>query len=149
MDDQQQVIEFVAANRFPFPGQTDWPKGYSTLCNGQERRASIALPSGGEHWPDIVILDENGVPCRLGEVDDVVDTTAIERWKLCSNAADTINETGVRNLFVYVPMGKGAEALAALDAHAISFAGVREYEIEGPSVRVTPYVTRGDRYDHQ
>ena len=36
-----------------------------------------------------------------------------------------------------------------LDRHAISFAGLREYEIEDGTVRVRPMVTRGDRYDHQ
>jgi hypothetical protein len=149
MDDQQRVIEFVAGNRFPFPGQTDWPTGYVTLINGERRNASIPLPSGARHWPDIVILDEKGVPCRLGEVDETVDAAAVERWKLCSQAADTNNETGVRNLFVYVPKGSGAEALAALDAHSISFAGLREYELDAAAVRITPYVTRGDRYDHQ
>ena len=60
-----------------------------------------------------------------------------------------MNETGVRNLFVYVPEGTADEALALLDAHAISFAGLREYAVENGRVRVRPVVTRGDRYDHQ
>lgn len=146
--DQDRVIRFIAANRFPFPGQTDWPQGYQTLTNGGERRHPVHGPDG-PHWPDIVILNEKGEPCRLGEVEDEIDAAAIARWKLCAAVADTMNETGVKNLFVYVRKGLAAEALAALDRHAISFAGLREYEIAGDEVKVTPYLTRGDRYDHQ
>lgn len=146
--DQDRVIRFIAANRFPFPGQTDWPEGYRTLTNGTQRSHPVAGPDG-PHWPDIVILNEKGEPCRLGEVEDRIDAAAITRWKLCSDVADTMNETGVKNLFVYVRKGLAAEALTALDQHAISFAGLREYEIAGDEVKVTPYLTRGDRYDHQ
>ena len=148
MDDDQRVIDFIAANRFPFPGQTDWPAGYKTVANGRQRVVSIPGPDG-PHWPDIVILDEAGVPVRLGEVETAIDEAALARWTLSSRTADTMNETGVRNLFVYVPAGRGAAALAMLDRHAISFAGLREYEIEDGTVRVRPMVTRGDRYDHQ
>ena len=148
MDDQQRAIEYIAANRFPFPGQTDWPEGYRTVVNGLRQGASV-LASGAEVWPDIVILNEKGLACRLGEVDAVVDAAAVERWRRSSQMADTLNETGVRNLFVYVPQGMGADALRALDAEAISFAGLREYAVEDAAVRVTPFLTRGDRYDHQ
>jgi hypothetical protein len=146
--DDQRVIDFIAANRFPFPGQTDWPPGYRTLVNGRHRNVSIA-GADGPHWPDIVILDENGAPVRFGEVETSLDAAAVARWALSSRAADRLNETGVRNLFVYVPLGLGAEALALLDQHEISFAGLREYAVEGDRVRVSPLVTRGDRYDHQ
>lgn len=148
MDDEQRVIEFIAANRFPFPGQTDWPTGYRTIANGQRRAMAVPIP-GGEVWPDIVILDAQGKACRLGEVDAVIDEAAVARWRIASEIADTMNETGVRNLFVYVPEGLAEEALAALDAEAISFAGLREFSVDEQSVRVTPYLTRGDRYDHQ
>lgn len=147
-EEHERVVHFVAANRFPFPGQSDWPKGYRTLTNGNERRHPIAGPDG-PHWPDIVILNEKGEPCRLGEVEDKVDDGAIARWKLCSSTADSMNETGVKNLFVYVRKGLAPEALSALDRNAISFAGLREYEVKGDDVKVTPCLTRGDRYDHQ
>lgn len=148
MHDEQRVIDFVAAHRFPFPGQTDWPAGYRTLVNGRHRTVSIPGPDG-PHWPDIVILDEGGRPVRFGEVETILDAAAVARWALCSRAADRLNETGVRNLFVYVPEGAGAEALSLLDAHGISFAGLRDYRIDGEHVRIRPIVTRGDRYDHQ
>ena len=148
MSDDQRVIDFIAANRFPFPGQTDWPEGYRTVANGQHRAVSIPGPAGA-HWPDIVILDQHGMPVRFGEVETVLDAEAVSRWALSSRAADTMNETGVQNLFVYVPAGSAPQALALLDEHGISFAGLRDYEIEGDQVRVRPVVTRGDRYDHQ
>lgn len=147
-NDQDRVIRFIAGNRFPFPGQTDWPEGYRTLTNGGARSHPVQGPDG-PHWPDIVILNEKGEPSRLGEVEDKIDAAAIARWKLCSAVADTMNETGVKNLFVYVRKGLAEEALAALDRHAISFAGLREYEVTNDDVKVTPYLTRGDRYDHQ
>lgn len=147
-EDHDRAVRFIAKNRFPFPGQTDWPKGYRTLTNGESRNHAIT-GSDGPHWPDIVILNEKGEACRLGEVDDKVDEAAIARWALCSETADTKNEAGVKNLFVYVRKGLAEEALAALDRHAISFAGLREYEVTGGAVKVTPFLTRGDRYDHQ
>lgn len=147
-NDQDRVIQFIAQNRFPFPGQTDWPEGYRTLTNGATRSHPVEGPDG-PHWPDIVILNEKDEPCRLGEVEDRIDEAAIARWKLCADVADTMNETGVKNLFVYVRKGLAKEALDALDRNAISFAGLREYEIAGDQVKVTPYLTRGDRYDHQ
>ena len=142
------VVRYIAANRFPFPDQTDWPQGYTTIANAGARKHGIPGPDG-THWPDIVILNENGEPCRLGEVEESVDAAAIARWKLCSQTADTMNETGVRNLFVYVPKGIGPQALKALDDNAISFAGLREYEADEGTIRILPFLTRGDRYDHR
>lgn len=144
--DHDRVVRFVAANRFPFPGQTDWPVGYITIANFGSH--VIDTPNGPIS-PDIVILDERGEPCRLGEVETVIDAAAVARWAACSAIADTLNETGVRNLFVYVPRGLAPDALRELDRHAISFAGLREWEVDGDTVRVTPFLTRGDRYDHQ
>lgn len=142
------AVRYIAANRFPFPDQTDWPADYTTLTNADRRVRSI--PDGdGEHFPDIVILNERGEPCRLGEVEAVVDAAAIARWRLCSDAADTLNETGVKNLFVYVPAGLGEAALKALDDNGISFAGLREITVDGEKVRIAPFLTRGDRYDHR
>jgi hypothetical protein len=146
--EHDQAVRFIANNRFPFPDQTDWPVGYVTLTNESKRNRSIESPKG-PHWPDIVILNERGEACRLGEVEITVDDEAIGRWALCSAAADTMNETGVRNLFVYVPKGLGEAALTALESHAISFAGLREYVVERGEVTVMPLVTRGDRYDHR
>ncbi|MCC5973200.1 MAG: hypothetical protein JJT81_04025 [Rubellimicrobium sp.] len=142
------MTRFIAENRFPFPGQTDWPVGYLTLINADTRRHSIDGPNG-PHWPDIVILNEKGVPCRFGEVETELSDAAVARWKICADAADTMNETGVKNLFVYVPKGLAEEALELLDRNDISFAGLREYAIDDERVVITPFLTRGDRYDHQ
>lgn len=150
MDDHTHdlVVRHVARTRFPFPGQTDWPPGYTTLTNVGERRRGI-VDGDGVHYPDIVILNERGEPCRIGEVETVVDAASVRRWRLGAEAADTINETGVRNLFVYVPAGQEAAAQALLDANGISFAGLRGYAVEGEHVAIDPFLTRGDTYDHQ
>ncbi|WP_210526876.1 hypothetical protein [Rubellimicrobium arenae] len=146
--DHQRVIRFIAENRFPFPGQTDWPVGYVTLVNGDRQLHSIE-GTDGPHWPDIVILNEKGQPCRFGEVETDLSEAAVTRWAACAAAADTMNETGVKNLFVYVPRGMAAGALELLDRNGISFAGLREYAVEDERVVITPVLTRGDRYDHQ
>ena len=45
--------------------------------------------------------------------------------------------------------GDSTPAITGSDLLGISFAGLREWEVDGETVRVTPFLTRGDRYDHQ
>jgi len=59
-------------------------------------------------------------------------------------------DTGVRQFFVYVPLGQEETARAMLDGHGVSYAGVRAYAIAADGgVRIVPYVTPGAAQDHR
>ena len=50
-----------------------------------------------------------------------------------------------------MPAGLEESAKALLDAHDVSYAGVRGFTLDASSglVKIVPYVTPGDEYDHQ
>jgi hypothetical protein len=143
------VVLHIARTRFPFPDQKDWPADYVTLTNVERRTRSIPFEAT-EHFPDIVIVNSKGEVREIGEVVEMLDEAKAAIWKACSSAADNLTETGNRHFFLYVPEGREDEAVALLDRHAISFAGVRGYARDSSgAVRITPHVTRGDSKDHR
>ncbi|WP_119269696.1 hypothetical protein [Taklimakanibacter deserti] len=143
------VVLHIARTRFPFHDQKDWPADYVTLTNVERPTRSIPF-EGAEHFPDIVIVNTKGEVREIGEIEEALDEAKVAIWRTCSLAADNLTETGNRHFFLYVPQGLEDKAVALLDRHAISFAGVRGY-VRDPSgaVRITPHVTRGDSKDHR
>lgn len=147
-----RVVQVVAATRFPFPGQADWPDDYVTLTSADGPTRRIALEDGEEIFPDIVIVDGTDTIREIGEVEsDLSDDDALGRkWQVCSLACDTRTETGVRHFFVYVPEGLEQRAQALLAAQGISYAGLRSYRIEsGGQVAISPITTPGGSKDHR
>lgn len=143
------VVLHIAKTRFPFHDQKDWPADYVTLTNVERPTRSIPF-EGAEHFPDIVIVNTKGEVREIGEVEETLDEAKIAVWKTCSAAADDLTETGNRHFFLYVPAGLEDKAVALLDRHAISFAGVRGYASDpSGAIRITPHVTRGDSKDHR
>lgn len=149
-DTHDLVVNAIAGSRFPFPGQTTWPADYVTLTNVPVRRRSIPV-DGGEHFPDIVIHDGTGRIREIGEVEMTLDPTRVAAWQAASLTADDDTSAKVRHFFFYVPAGLEEAAKALLDANGISYAGVRGFSIAPSSklVRIVPYVTPGDEFDHQ
>lgn len=146
--DHDRVVRFIAANRFPFPGQADWPPDNVTITNDTERRRGIATPEG-VHYPDIVIASTAGEIRELAEVETEVTSETARRWVWASEASDTKTKTGVRHFFVYVPAGRQDDALRLLETHRISFAGLRTWEIDAAGrIHVVPIATPGDPKDH-
>ena len=145
--DHDRVVRFVAATRFPFPGQTDWPPDNVTLTNETERRRSISTPDG-PHYPDIVVVSSAGEVREVAEVETAVGPEIARLWAQASAASDTRTKTGVRHFFVYVPAGLEADARRLLEEGGISYAGLRAYEVDGPRIRIRPVVTLGDPKDH-
>ena len=143
------VVQHIASTRFPFAGQTTWPAGYVTIVNVPERKRAIDTDAGA-HYPDIVIVDATGRTREIGEVEMTVDASALPRLRAASAATDTDTPTGVRHFFVYVPAGHETAAQDLLEKDGISYAGVRGFtrDTDG-SIRVVPFVTKGDSYDHQ
>ncbi|HEY0910112.1 MAG TPA: hypothetical protein VGD75_07755 [Bradyrhizobium sp.] len=143
------VVAHIARTRFPFPGQTTWPADYVTLTNVPHRRRGIPI-EGGEHFPDIVIINAQGETREIGEVEMTVNPSAVAHLRAGSEATDTLTPTGVRHFFVYVPAGLEAAAQDLLESNGISYAGVRGFSVGAASaITIVPFVTRGDSYDHQ
>lgn len=148
MNEHGRVVRWIASNRFPFPDQTDWPAAYVTITNvdGPVRGVSTA---NTVLYPDVVIVD--GVSQRIAEIGEVITAfpaDAAERWATLS-AACKRSSTGARSFFVYSPPGLEARVRHILDVHAISFAGVRTFSIDGTGIAITPVITHGDARDHR
>ena len=152
MDEQaihDAVARHVAATRFPFPNQQDWPATYETVVNAGNLVRPVATAAGDAH-PDIVIVDDGGVPRELGEVETEVVARTAAKWRAYSAALPVNPDTGVRQFVVYVPSGQEEAARSLLEANGISYAGARAYEMEADSrVRIVPYVTPGAPQDHR
>lgn len=149
-DGHDLVVSVIARTRFPFPGQTTWPADYVTLTNVPVRHRGVPI-EGGEHFPDIVIHDGRGRIREVGEIEMALDPARVPLWRAGSLAADDDTSAKVRHFFFYVPAGLEAAAQALLDAHEISYAGVRGFSLDRATGRVgiVPFVTPGDAYDHQ
>jgi hypothetical protein len=143
------VVNYIARTRFPFPGQTTWAADYRTLTNVPDHKRGIQTPSG-EHFPDIVIVDGTGRVRELGEVEMNVSDISAPALKATSETADTDTPTKVRHFFLYVPLGQEAAAQTLLETNAISYAGLRGFQVSGNGqIKIIPFVTPGDSYDHQ
>jgi hypothetical protein len=143
------AVRWIAANRFPFPGQTTWKPDNVTITNETEQRRGIPTPDG-THYPDIVIVGGDGEIRETAEVEVDVRPEYARYWKQSSEASDNETEGRVKHFFVYVPEGLEDEARLVLGEHQISFAGLRTYRVDDDgAVTVTPIVTPGNREDHR
>lgn len=143
-----KVAKYISLTRYPFPGQQDWPEGYVAKCNAETPVRAIEGPEG-TYYPDIIIVSPSDEVREIGEVEMTVDPARVPWLKACSLATDDNTPTKVRHFFVYVPAGLEAEAQALLEDNGISYAGVRGFTVDGDAIRVVPFVTKGDQYDHQ
>src|ERR1700679_3531203 len=68
-------VNYIAKTRFPFPGQKTWAPDYRTLTNVPAPKNGFQI-SGGDDFPDIVILDGTGRVREIGEVEMNVSNIA-------------------------------------------------------------------------
>ena len=148
-DIHDQVAEYISKTRYPFPGQQDWPEGYVAKCNATGPKRGIPTEDGGVYYPDIIIVSPKDEVREVGEVEMTIDPAKVPMLRLGSETSDDKTSTGVRHFFLYVPAGLEADAQKMLDDAKISYAGVRGFTVEGDAIRVVPFVTPGDPYDHQ
>jgi hypothetical protein len=148
-DVHDRVVRFIAATRYPFPDQTDWPASYVTLTNDEHQQRGIATDAGMA-FPDIVIVDaEADRIAEIGEVETGVDPDFTRKWALYASVCKP-SSTGARSFFIYVPRGYGQDALRVLEESGVSYAGLRTYHIEPDGeIRITPIATPGDAKDHR
>ena len=144
---RNRVARIIAATRFPFVDQETWPKGQQTIVNDETRRYAISTEAG-VLYPSIVIANPDGSIREIGsvELDHDVSEESIPRWKALSDAAPPGRVYS--KLFIYVPGGLEAKAKELLEGNSIDYDGVRGYRIESQALRIIPYVTRNDEYDH-
>lgn len=148
-DLHNRVVRYIAANRFPFPGQTTWKPDNVTITNESERRAGIETPDG-THYPDIVIASESGEIRETGEVETDVRPEYAAYWRYSSEASDNETETGVKHFFVYVAEGWEDAAARLIEENQISFSGLRTFRVDDHgSIHVTPVLTPGNQEDHR
>jgi hypothetical protein len=147
-DMHDRVVEHIAATRFPFPDQTDWPADYQTLTNAGGHNCPV-VADGVTYYPDIVILDGANQVAELGDVEIDLRPERATRWSALSQLCKR-SSTGARSFFVYVPAGLDARARELLETHGVSYTGVRSYAFDADGhVSVTPIVTPGDAKDHR
>jgi hypothetical protein len=143
------LVNYIAKTRFPFPGQKHWPSDYRTLTNAPVRKHGIQI-LGGEHFPDIVVLDGTGRVREIGEIEMNVSDISTATLKATSEIADTDTSSRVRHFFLYVPVGQEAAAQTLLETNGVSYAGLRGFQQSGDGqIKIIPFVTPGDSYDHQ
>src|SRR6185437_3436699 len=94
--DHDLAVRLIAAQRFPFPGQVDWPADYVTLTNQSVHRRGVPGPRGTE-YPDIVVIDGKGEIREIGEIETSIDVSYAGRWSRASVACDTKTTSGVRH----------------------------------------------------
>jgi hypothetical protein len=146
-DIHDQVVRFVAANRFPFPGQKNWPADSVTLTNETEKRKGFQTPSGF-HYPDIIVVGQSGDIREVAEVEIEVGDHLGAKWAMSSAASNYRAKTGMKNFFVYVPQGQEAAARKLLGTKSISYSGLRAYTVDpASSIHIIPIIT-SDQKEH-
>jgi hypothetical protein len=148
-DTHDNVVRWVAANRYPFPDQTDWPASYRTITNETERHRGIPTDEG-IRYPDIVIVDSNtGQVVEIGEVEVETGEHLVEKWAFYASICKEHPASGRRHFFVYVPEGLEGQTQQLLDAAGIPYGGIRTWNPHHSEMHITPIVTPVDRKDHR
>lgn len=51
-------------------------------------------------------------------------------------------------MFLYVPEGYEEKTLSLLEGNGIDYDGIRAYRVEKQSLKILPFKTQNDEYDH-
>lgn len=142
-----RIARIIAATRFPFVDQDTWPKGQQTLVNDEIKRYAVSTDAG-VLYPNIVITNPDGTIRELGTVEskEDIETDSVARWRALSNAAPYGRE--YKKLFLYVPEGSEEKTKKLLEENKIDYDGIRAYRVEPQTLKIIPYITRNDEYDH-
>jgi len=142
-----RIARIIASTRFPFVDQETWPKGQKTIVNDEMKRYAINTDVG-TLYPNIVIANPDGSIREIGLVEQeaAITETSIQQWKALSQVAPYGRE--YKKLFIYVPEGKEEKAKKLLEENEIDYDGIRGYRIEKQTLKIIPYITRNDEYDH-
>jgi len=144
---RNRVARIIACTRFPFVDQENWPRGRRTLVNDEEKRFAVHM-EGETFYPSIVVLEAGGGVREIGLVEtrEEVAEGSLPRWRALSQVCS--KGRAHRKLFLYVPRGLEEKAQRLLEDGGVDYDGIRGYHVENQFLRVTPFETRNDEYDH-
>ena len=145
---RNRIARIISVTRFPFVDQENWPEGARTIVNDETRRFGIKW-EGGVEYPSLVILngDESIREIGLVEPAEAIGEDSVARWRMLSKSAPRGRK--YKKLFLYVPDGCEEETLRLLEGNEIDYDGIRTYSVADGNLRVTPFKTLNDEYDHQ
>ena len=144
----KRVIRIIAATRYPFIDDEDWPNDFITLTNLHEKKVGIESEYG-KVYPSIVIVDGEDKIREVGEIitSDLVEKSQIMKWKLISEKTGMGRKT--KKFFLYVPEGSEDKALNLLQSNHIAYAGLRTWAVQEGHLKVRPITTPDAEDDHR
>jgi hypothetical protein len=144
---KNRIARIIAATRFPFVDQENWSEGNKTTVNDETLRYGIKWGEG-VLYPSIVVANPDGSIREFGLVEGAEDISegSLERWRALSEVAPYGREH--KKLFLYVPEGLEERTMSLLEGNDIDYDGIRGYSVENQSLRILPFKTRNDEYDH-
>ena len=145
---RNRVARIISVTRFPFVDQENWPDGARTVVNDETKRYGIKWENGVA-YPNIVVFKADGSIREFGLVESVdeVNEDSVVRWRMLSECAP--RGRMYKKLFLYVPEGYEEKTLKLLEENDIDYDGIRAYRVANGNLRITPFKTRNDEYDHQ
>ncbi len=115
-----RALQDIAKARFAFP--TEKYRDYKTYVNHPTRAMGVQMPDGRVAYPDIVVVQHPENNTRiLAEVEtneSVRESVAVYEWGPYAELAP---------LYLYVPVGKGDEALNLCRRFEVSVVGIRTW----------------------
>jgi hypothetical protein len=145
---RNRIARIISVTRFPFVDQENWPEGARTIVNDETKRYGIKW-KGGVTYPNVVVFKPNGSLREFGLVESAEDISqeSVPRWMMLSECAPRGRQ--YKKLFLYVPEGSEEKTLKLLEENEVDYDGIRAYKITSGNLRITPFKTRNDEYDHQ
>ena len=144
---KNRIARIIAATRFPFVDQENWSDENTTTVNDETRRYGIKWGKG-ILYPSIVVANPDGSIREFGLVEGAEDISeaSLERWRALSDVAPYGREH--KKMFLYVPEGYEEKTLSLLEGNGIDYDGIRAYRVEKQSLKILPFKTQNDEYDH-
>jgi len=115
-----RALQDIAKLRFAFP--TEKYRDYKTYVNHPARTIGVQMPDGSVAYPDIVVVQHPENNARIvAEVEtneSVRESVAVYEWGPYAELAP---------LYLYVPVGKGDEALSLCRRFEVPVVGIRTW----------------------
>ena len=144
---KNRITRIIAATRFPFVDQETWSNDFVTIVNDETKRYGVKWEEG-VLYPSIVIAFPDGSIREFGSVEAAEDISdeSVERWRALSDVVPY--GRAHKKLFLYVPEGYEDKTLRLLEENGIDYDGIRGYKVENQSLKILPFKTLNDEYDH-